>query len=559
MPRTTGYLLIGLVAVSLFALRLLLPSDLGDKAQEQFAAYVLDAVHNGHWISQYHIDGSVTSKPPLYTWLAAIATLPFEKANLFALYLPCAIATLGIAWLLYGTGTASFNSSAGLLAGLTYLLSHVAAKQIALARPDGVFALCITIAAVTAYRAWVLGRGWTWFWMASAAATLTKGPLGLLLASGGLLAVLWEKRSGHPTGLRGTHWPGVGLFLLMTVGWFALAYHAVGQPLIDKMIFRELFGHAIRDYRGSLPLEHFYLTPIHFALRFAPWSLFALLGFWRVWRSPSDNPNERRFERFVFCWFFSGLIVFSLAAHQRGDLLFPLIPAAALMAGRELARLTGSLKRPIFLAASAFVVLVVFAGNALYYGGWIQRGVRFEQTQGMQQLAAAVRQQTGENFPLVYVDTRFALQFFLNTFSPLVSPERAGQLLSGEAAVFVAVIDYDAVRSRLLNKSLQLYEVARWPLSDSPHIRIISNHPRLEWTEEMVSISHSILFRLHHVRLLKRHGMDFTVQRISGSGWIELVNESNQPHLVRVTIAGEGKADTKERLLEAGALWRVEL
>ena len=75
----------------------------------------------------------------------------------------------------------------------------------------------------------------------------------------------------------------------------------------------------------------------------------------------------------------------------------------------------------------------------------------------------------------------------------------------------------------------------------------------------MVSISHSILFRLHHARLLKRRGMDFTVQRISGSGWIELVNESNQPHLVRVTIAGEGKADTMERLLEAGALWRVEL
>ncbi len=92
-----GYLLIGLVAAALFLLRLSLPSDLGDKAQEQFAAYVLDVVHNGNWISQYHVDGSVSSKPPLYTWLAALATLPFEKANLFALYLPCAIATVGIA------------------------------------------------------------------------------------------------------------------------------------------------------------------------------------------------------------------------------------------------------------------------------------------------------------------------------------------------------------------------------------------------------------------------------------------------------------------------------
>jgi len=165
----------------------------------------------------------------------------------------------------------------------------VAAKQIALARPDGVFSLCVTIAALTAYRAWGLGQGWTWFWLASAAATLAKGPLGLLLASGGLLALFWEKRGGHTTPLKGSHWPGICLFLLLTLGWFAFAYSTVGYPLVEKMIFGELVGHVVRDYQGSLPLEHFYLTPVHFVARFAPWSLFTLLGLWRVWNTPGQQ------------------------------------------------------------------------------------------------------------------------------------------------------------------------------------------------------------------------------------------------------------------------------
>src|SRR6185369_12490229 len=90
----------------------------------------------------------------------------------------------------------------------------------------------VTAAALLAFRAWQRGGGWAWFWALAAAATLTKGPLGLLFAANGLLAAWWERKSPRPHPLRGSQLPGVGLFLLLAGGWFLLAYWQAGPPLI---------------------------------------------------------------------------------------------------------------------------------------------------------------------------------------------------------------------------------------------------------------------------------------------------------------------------------------
>src|SRR5262249_30945168 len=156
--------------------------------------------------------------------------------------------------------------------------SQVAAVQMATARWDGLFALAVTIAALAAFRAWRLGSGWTIFWLAAAAATLTKGPLGVLLAGFGLVAVVWERLTGHRTPLAGSHTTGIGLFLLVTVGWFLLAYRQVGPRLVQNMFVDELVGNVVEHrvaYRFVKPLGDF-------TWNFAPWSLFAIAGLVRV-------------------------------------------------------------------------------------------------------------------------------------------------------------------------------------------------------------------------------------------------------------------------------------
>src|ERR1044071_1418316 len=68
--------------------------------ERRVGAYVLDAVQNGNWVIQKDVTGDIASKPPLLTWIAAVATVCTGSLNRFAIYLPSALAVIGIALLL---------------------------------------------------------------------------------------------------------------------------------------------------------------------------------------------------------------------------------------------------------------------------------------------------------------------------------------------------------------------------------------------------------------------------------------------------------------------------
>lgn len=412
----------------------------------------------------------------------------------------------------------------------------MAAKQVALVRTDGLFSLTVAVTALLAFRAWQTGRGWTWCWLAAAAATLTKGPLGPLLAGLGLLAALWERRTGRPAGLRGSHWAGVLLFVAIAGGWFALAFLEAGHALSDRMLVRELYGRAISKGEGSAMGQGFYLPTMYFLARYAPWSFVTCVALWRAWRRPAKDDIERRCERFLVCWFVPGLAVFSLAAHQRPDLIFPLIPAAALLAGRELARwLEKWPERKLVVSGAALVAVGILAVD-LYYGRLRSSNEAVAQTRATEQLAAAILQRVGPEFPLVHVDSSPVLQMHLGTANPLVSEERALRLLASPAAAFVAVKNAGAVLERLPNRTIQV--VAAAPPTRRTHMAVLSNRAVLDWHDPIATIIGPLRLEMTGVKHLCRRGRDFCLEAESDAARVELINESEQPVTVQVRFSG---------------------
>ena len=455
--------LVILVAAAMFAIRLVSPPNLMDNDQERPASYVLDAVLNGHWACQVDWMGDVASKPPLYTWLAGLATWSFDRISLFTLYLPAAFSVAGMACLILLAGREHFGPTAGLFGALAFLLSPMMSRQIALARTDALFAFMISLAALAAFRAWTRGRGWTWFWFLAALATLAKGPLGILLAAGGLMACVWERKS-----VRGSHLFGLALYGLITFGWFALAYQEMGQVVIDKMLKREMIFHAVTDETGDVIGQNFYKPVIYFLHRFLPWSLPACAGFWRVWKRPSASEPDRRFERFLLCWFLVGLVVFSIAPHQRGDLLAPIIPPAALLAGREIALLLKSFRRERVVLGAVVFALATLGVTARHYFKRTEETL-VQKTRGMEQLARSI-----DGVPMIHVDTPFTLQFYLNTMQVITPPEKAGEMLSSTNPIVVALCDFNRVRP-WIEEGVEIHELARWPETGEPFVRVISN------------------------------------------------------------------------------------
>jgi hypothetical protein len=552
-PRLQNlFIVIGLVWLGLVAIAATGYPNLMDN-ERRIGAYVLDAVHNGHWLIQRDETGEVASKPPLLTWIAALATLAYGRVTGFAVHLPSALGTLGVACLLLRAGRQRFGWHAGFFASLTYLLSPVADKQVFTARYDGLFAFPVTFAALAAFGAWNRERGWIAFWFWSAVATLVKGPLGLILAVAGLLAAFWEWRSGNPLRPRGNHLTGILLYLAICGGWFALAYWQMGQPLVDKMIGRELLRHSIGEEQGR---HHFYEATVNGLTNYLPWSILGVVALWRVCRSPSPQATTRRFERFLFCWFVAGLILFSVSPHQSGRLIFPLLPALALLTGCELQRWLAALPAKtiskLVVATMAFALIAMFLNH--HYR--LRHTHQTKETLAMRTLAGDIRDRVGEQFPFTYVDSPFAVQFYLNTYRPNVSAEAAVKLLQGDAAAFVVVCDLAALQRAWGGDRPAWSEVLSQPLNRDEVVHIVSNHPRLEWVDHMAAIIGPFSLRMDGVKLLRARGEEFVFERREKME--NAVTFSNlAPTRQRVRVRFSHSSTVQERELAPGGTWKL--
>ena len=456
--------LLAALVLALFVLRLTGPSNLEADAQDRNVGYVMDVAWEGHWLVQQDIRGRIMSKPPLHTWIAS-AFAEVGGINRLTLALPSALAVLAMALLVFQVGRQRFGILAGGLAGLAVVLAPMMSKHIALVRTDALFALVVAIGAFAAHRAWARGGGWTPFWFWAALATLIKGPLGLVLAAMGLLAWFWERRSDpstpHPAG---SHWAGIGLFLLLTLGWLLPAILSAGQPLVDKLFFEELVGQATGVGKGGFPGRNLPKPTLYFILRFLPFSLFACYGLWRIVRHPAAEIAERRFERFLFCWIIGGIILFSLASHHRGDLLLPLWPAAALLAGRELARLTVRIGGRWMAAALAGLTLFFLgAGYWTYHLKADEQSEEVRYTVEAERAARALAARGLDVQQLHHLDTPVTLQLGLGTFRTWINEDEALRLANGAVPALLAVESPEDFPRLFGANGPVLREVFRWP------------------------------------------------------------------------------------------------
>ncbi|HAV61202.1 MAG TPA: hypothetical protein DCY13_02415 [Verrucomicrobiales bacterium] len=553
-----------LLWLALFIVRLAGPPNFTDKDQERPASYMMDAVLNGNWIVQRDFTGEITSKPPFYTWLGALVMLPGGEMNPLVVYLPTALATLGMTLMVLFAGARFWGAPAGMLGAVFYLSNPGVWKQIALARTDAVFSFAVAWAALEAWRAWRGGQSWWRFWLAASIATLTKGPLGLLLGAGGLMAAWLERRSGHAVAfsLKRFLLPGIFLWLALSFGWFALSLWDQGDDVYDKMIRRELVGHLAggETSPGDVkppPFASAHKPLLYFIGRFAPWSLLSLVGLWLVWKRPAQADAERRFERFLFGWFVVGLLIFSVAGHARGDLIFPLIPPGALLAGRIAARWLE--RRPKW---SPFAVAVVIgclgiAGAAGKYIVAQAKDERSLQTIALRDLAAEL-ERDHPGLPLVHLDTPFAFQMYANNLVPVLRLEQAVALLAGEDAAWVTVENLERLRAALPDPEA-LHVLREIRIEGVPPFHLVSNRDSLELPERAASRFGPLYLVQQRLQLLDRTERELSFRADGLGGRLIVHNDGGRnPVTVKVRITDTPRGEVnEERTLAPDEVWVV--
>jgi len=334
-------------------------------------ATISRTMHERGLLVPYLGDERYQDKPPMLFWLMNLSAWLGGGFTDTTVRMPAVVAAVGCLLLVYLLGRFFFDRFTGWLAAVVLATSVLFLTTGQFAITDQLlvfFQLAALYAFVRGEYARGSGTGWyAAFYVVSALATLTKGPVGLAVPAA-VLAVWVVARQGLG-GLRrlGLHW-GIPLYLVLVAAWLVPAGLQAGWPYVEHLLMNETLWRVSGPRYSSHAPWHYYLwTYFLFAW---PWALFVPEALVRAgrrwWRGRSDVERSRTHQGLllVVIWFVVVMAGWSVAGVKRERYVLFAYPAAALAVGWMWSALLAKRERWAWtttLATSLCIVTVLVA------------------------------------------------------------------------------------------------------------------------------------------------------------------------------------------------------
>ena len=358
------------IFLALFAALLFLPRlgvrDLWPPDEARFAVIAEDMVRGGSWIAPDHLGRTYAEKPPLQLWAVALGSLPAGRVDERSARLPSVLASIGSVILTFVLGKRLLGTGAGLAGALVLLTSGHFVARARWSCTDTLLAFFV-LASLAFARAWMDASGRRWplglgFFVSGALATLTKGPVGIVLPCAILVLALAMERRWRDI-LRFPWLPGGLLFLVAVAPWYVAYARAAGGGSLSTVLLRENITRFLQAWNNVQPWWFYFGR---FPSSFLPWAVFLPAAAWAGVRLA--RPEERPALRWLALWFGVVFAFFSASSGKRTVYLLPLFPAAALLVGWTLAvalpRAGRAGVRAFRLSAAPLLLLLVVAAVA---------------------------------------------------------------------------------------------------------------------------------------------------------------------------------------------------
>ena len=312
--------------------------DLWAPDEPFFGEGAREMVADGQWLVT-HVNGVVNShKPPLFFWLIAIFSLPLGAVSEFTARLPSVLAALGTLVLVMRLGRRWYGPKTAAVAGLVLATTYMFWDKARWSQIDSLLCFLIWVA-LSAFEAWRAGdadgrRAGALFWGVAGLAVLAKGPVGLLLPLGIVIAVLAVERD---LGALRRFAPLVGpsVFILVTGAW-ALAATLWGPA--EYSVIGALREHFVeRGMHGMHHVRPFWYYAERLPLSLLPWTGLLPGALVVAWRNRRLSTGVRlALVAAVFV-----VVFFSISTEKRDLYVLPALPALALMMSVLVAVVTG--------------------------------------------------------------------------------------------------------------------------------------------------------------------------------------------------------------------------
>ncbi|MFT4570599.1 MAG: 4-amino-4-deoxy-L-arabinose transferase-like glycosyltransferase, partial [Candidatus Binatia bacterium] len=331
---------VALVATTIVvALAIFAPAVIGvpfyTKGEPREGLVVQAIVATGEVVLPYRNGDEIPSKPPFFHWMGSLASLAAGGVSEATIRTPSVIAAIAAMTVTVLFAARWFGLGVAYLTIATLLTAPQWTASAVTARVDMMLSGLIIVGLFTYFRAYTQNRQTpALVWACAAAATLTKGPIGLALPGAIVFAHLALRRDWTYMFGR-TNLKAAFVALLAIVAWYAGGTWIGGQPFLDKLILKENVMRVLDGAGGDVGHLHpFYWYFPALLGGLAPWSLFLPVGIRDCARAAMAESTSRESadpNRFLGLWLLITFVVFSLADSKRGVYLLPAYPAAALM------------------------------------------------------------------------------------------------------------------------------------------------------------------------------------------------------------------------------------
>ena len=348
----------------------LMEPDEGRNAEVAREILVLD-----DWVTPHYDFIPYLDKPMSFFWLVAGAYRLFGVSE-FSARLPAALAALGSVLLVVHLARTSMGSRAGPWSGLVLLTSPAFMAFSRATIFDMPLAFFITLA-LWSFRRGEGARGkrkrafFLLMWGAMAAATLVKGPIGLVIPG---MVIAFYLLITRRWSILGEMEPALGpaVFLLIAAPWY-LWVEARNPGYLKYFLFEENFLRYLTPHFNRGQPWHYYALVL--AVGFFPWSALIYLPFKGITAAAKDDGRL-----FLFLWAALPVLFFSLSLAKQPGYILPVFPPLAILTGEAIARTlkSSSYRTRLPLTVPWLILLAVFGyfSLALFLPGLLPAALR---------------------------------------------------------------------------------------------------------------------------------------------------------------------------------------
>jgi 4-amino-4-deoxy-L-arabinose transferase-like glycosyltransferase len=323
----------------------------------RYAEIAREMAQSGDWVTPRLSAIKYFEKPPLQYWITAAAYRAFGVREGAARLWPALAGLLAVV-AIAGAGYALGGASLGVFGGLALagMLWHAGLSQVVTLDSGLSCFLAMAFAAlVVAQRAdsTPVARAWRMraAWVALALATLSKGPVAVVLAAGSLVAysaitrdyALWRRL--HPVS-------GLALYLAVTAPWFVAVARANDEFLRFFFVHEHLTRFLTTEHRRSGPWHYFLPQALAGSV---PWLVVLAIGLRRAWRDGAPNALGFSWQRLALVWAAFVPLFFSASGSKLPSYILPMYPPLALVTAELLRRLDLRLLERLALAGAVLL------------------------------------------------------------------------------------------------------------------------------------------------------------------------------------------------------------